>query len=168
MQQILNNQERTQAFLKFLLFFLLTIVLVVMAVFFNYRLPSKENKLLSDEVDIQRQQETNQQKFITKMDEINLLMDSLEKHPNGFDQLSILIDSKIVELQVLGQNDNTAYGKMNKAIDNNLSKLLTDRKNLYPLLHDHDNITAVQEELKQCKTELATANASLDRFRSPK
>ncbi len=57
MQQVLNTNDRNTAFLKFLGFFVVTVVIVVVAVYFDYRLPTRENKVLLDEVNLQRQQD---------------------------------------------------------------------------------------------------------------
>jgi len=160
MQKILNNEERNQAFLKFLLFFLITIVLVVSAIFFNYRLPSKENKLLSDEVDIQRQQETNQIKFVGRLDDVNQLLDSLRKYPANFDVLSAQIAGHLAELTDLQLKDNTPYGKLDKAIVGNVSELLDVRKELYPLLQANAKVSELQKELDQCKASLPSPNAN--------
>ncbi|MEO6963634.1 MAG: type VI secretion system TssO, partial [Puia sp.] len=110
MQQILNSQERNQAFVKFLVFFLLTVILVVTAVFFNYRLPVRENKMLQDEVDVQRQQEANQQKFVNRMQEAIVLLDSLDANNTNLEQINLQLNGKIAELAVLQQKDNTLYG----------------------------------------------------------
>ena len=63
MLQILNSTERNQAFLKFLLFFLITVSLIVWAVYFNVNMPRKENVILKSEVNATRQQESNQMLF---------------------------------------------------------------------------------------------------------
>src|ERR1700733_10967550 len=107
MQQILNSQERTQAFVKFLVFFLVTVALVMLAVFFNYHLPSRENKMLQDEVDVQRQQDANQQKFVNRMQEAIVLLDSLEVSNTNLEQINLQLNGKIGELAVLQQKDNT-------------------------------------------------------------
>ncbi|HLA57996.1 MAG TPA: type VI secretion system TssO, partial [Puia sp.] len=78
MLKALNAKERNQAFLKFLLFFLLTLVLVVTAIYFDFKLPLKENNYLQKEIDQQRQIEHNQENFVNTMNEAVRLLDSLD------------------------------------------------------------------------------------------
>ena len=47
----LNAKERNRAFLKFLLFFVFTLVLVVTAIYFDFKLPLKENSYLQKQID---------------------------------------------------------------------------------------------------------------------
>ena len=47
----LNRRERVYSFCWFLLLFVLTNILLLVAVFFNYQIPEKENKMLKMEVE---------------------------------------------------------------------------------------------------------------------
>ena len=165
MQQILNSQERNQAFIKFLVFFLLTVILVITAVFFNYRLPVRENKMLQDEVDVQRQQDANQQKFVNRMQEAIVLLDSLEVSNTNLEQINLQLNGKIGELAILQQKDNTLYGKMNKVIVDRLQELQQKQRQLESLSDKAGKLASLQTELDKCKTDLAIANAALDGFR---
>ena len=73
MAQVLNSRERTEAFLKFLIFFIVTVILIVAAIFFNFRMPVSENTMLLKERDIHSAQETNQRKFAEIVQECRLL-----------------------------------------------------------------------------------------------
>ncbi len=165
MQQILNSQERNQAFVKFLVFFLLTVILVVTAVFFNYRLPVRENKMLQDEVDVQRQQEANQQKFVNRMQEAIVLLDSLDANNTNLEQINLQLNGKIAELAVLQQKDNTLYGKLNKVIVDRFQELQQKQRQLESLSDKAGKLASLQSELEKCKSDLAVANAALDGFR---
>ena len=165
MQQILNSQERTQAFIKFLVFFLITVALVILAVFFNYHLPSRENKMLQDEVDIQRQQETNQQRFVNKMQEAIILLDSLDVSNTNLEQINLQLNGKIGELAVLQQKDNTLYGKIDKVIVDRLQELQQKQRQLESLSDKAGKLVSLQTELDKCKSDLAVANAALDGYR---
>jgi hypothetical protein len=78
MQKLLNTKERSDAFLKFLLFFLITCALVVTAVFYNYRIPRKYNEVLLAEKAVMNQEKQNQDKFLAKMREAMALRDSVK------------------------------------------------------------------------------------------
>src|SRR5882762_10373828 len=105
MQQVLNSKERSQAFWKFFLFFLLTVLLVVTAVYFDFKLPFKQNRVLQDEVDLQRQQDRDEAKFVVKMQETIVLLDSLDKTGTSADQINLQLSGKLNEMVVLEQKD---------------------------------------------------------------
>jgi len=165
MQQVLNSQERNQAFLKFLLFFLVTIVLIVTAVFFNFRLPTRELKILQSEADVQRTQEVNQQKFVGRMQEAILLLDSLDKKGVNFEQISLQVNSKMQELAVLQQKDNTIYGQMDKMIIDKLTDLQQAKRALLEAKDNTSKLSVAQTDLDKCQQENIQLHGQLDGLR---
>src|ERR1700754_2726433 len=98
MSQILNLNERNQAFLKFLLFFLATILLVILAVYFDFRFPTRENKLFSEEIEVQRQVDLNQEKFVATLQDASALLDSLDKQGVNAVQVNLQLGQKLQDL----------------------------------------------------------------------
>jgi hypothetical protein len=167
MQQVLNSQERNQAFLKFLLFFLITVVLIITAVFFNFRLPVRENKMLQAEVDIQRTQDVNQQKFVSAAQEMVTLLDSLDKKGTNFEQVNLSINSKLQELAILQQKDNTIYGKMDKIMIDKLAELQQSKRSLQDANNSINKMSTAQTELDKCTQDNLQLHAQLDALRKP-
>jgi hypothetical protein len=165
MQQVLNSQERNQAFLKFLLFFLVTVVLIITAVFFNFRLPVRENKMLQSEVDIQRTQDVSQQKFVGLMQDAVRLLDSLDKPGTNVEQINLQLNSKIHDLAGIEQNENTIYGKMDKIIIDKFVELQQAKKNLQDSKSNLSKQANVQSDLDKCQAQNIELQASLDRYR---
>ncbi len=167
MQQVLNSQERNQAFLKFLLFFLVTVALVIIAVFFNFHLPAREMKMLQSEVDVQRTQDVNQQKFVSRMQEAVVLIDSMDKKGVNFGQIDLLVNSKLQELSVLQQKDNTIYGQMDKMIIDKLTDLQQAKRTLQDAGDNVNKLATAQSDLKACQQENTTLHGQLDQLRKP-
>lgn len=165
MQQVLNSQERNQAFLKFLLFFLVTVVLIIAAIFFNYRLPIRENKMLQSEVDIQRTEDVNQQKFIGLMQDAIRLLDSMDKKGTNVAQIDLQVNSKLQELAALQQKDNSIYGQMDKMIIDKLGNLQQDKKILQDARDNTNKLSAAQSDLEKCQSENIQLHGQLDGFR---
>jgi len=168
MQQILNSQDRNQAFLKFLLFFLVTLVLAILAVYFNYRLPVRENSMLQDEVNLQRQMDEGQSKFSAKMQEAIVLLDSLDKPGINYDQVSSQLDGKLTDLSVLQLKDNTAYSRIDAAVVNQLFALEEKKKDLRKAQEKVAEAVQDESDLASLRTQLAQANADLDAYRNHK
>jgi len=165
MQQVLNSKERNEAFLKFLIFFLVTLILVVLAIYFNFRLPVRENKMLQDEIETQRQQDMLQTRFVAKMQEAVILLDSLGKGGPNADQVNLQLSGKLAEMAGLQQKDNNIYGKMDKAIVEKFSDLQLWKKNLLNLQEKADKISTLETDLNSTKSQLIQAQSDLDAYR---
>jgi hypothetical protein len=161
MQTILNSKDRNQAFIKFLALFLVTVVLVVLAVYFDYRLPIRENKVLQEEVSLQRQQDIDEQKFTAKMQEVLVLIDSVDKAGVNLTQLESTFMGKLNDLEILQLKDNTVYGLMNKTIVNRLAELYTEKKSRLAMTEKANRTDAAEAQVAQLQTQLTTLNASL-------
>jgi hypothetical protein len=70
-----NLKERRKTFLRFLLLFLLTVASILTAVYFNFRVPKKENKLLKTKVRIVKKEMEYQNNFFKEMKSIKNMID---------------------------------------------------------------------------------------------
>lgn len=160
MQQILNSQDRNQAFLKFLLFFIITVILVITAIYFNYRVPVKDNKYLQNELEVQRMQDANQAKFVAKMEEAVDLLDSLDKPGTNIDLTAGLINSIITDMnKMTPAGSKTIYSRMDKAIWSQFDELRRTKVELLKGKGNADQITKLESNLRNCNSD----NAQLQR-----
>lgn len=168
MQQALNAKERNRAFLKFSLFFVLTIVLVVTAIYFDFRMPQRENDYLQKEIDLQRQVEFNQGSFVNTMQMVVSLIDSLDKPGTNVAQIDAQLQQRLTELTGLQQKDNSTYGKLDDVIQRRLWDLYTAKKELIRLSDSQSTISSLKSQLSECKTNLDEKEAALDGYRRGK
>lgn len=162
MQQVLNSQERNQAFLKFLLFFVITVALVIWAVFYNFNmLPQRVNAMLTAEVEGFRLQENNQKNFVAKLAQADLLLDSLDKKETNFGQIKLQLDTRINELDNLSAKDSNPYGKMNKDIVAKMSIILQDKVALRDAAANEAKLIAVQADLERAKSDIRDLKAGM-------
>jgi cell division protein FtsL len=166
MQQVLNRADRNQAFVKFLVFFLITIVLIVAAVFVNYQLPARENKRLREQAELQRQQDNSELKFISVMQEAVTLLDSMEKGGPQVDLLRTQLDGKIIDLEKLEQNNNTIYGQLNKVVASKLNELELKKLRVNEISSKLSSTSGLQAELDKCKTDMETLKRDNDNLRT--
>jgi len=150
MQQIINSKERTQAYFKFLLFFVITVIVVVAAIYFDFYTPSRENKLLKDEVYVQRRQEANQQKFVETMTRTIALLDSLNNSKNNPEQLRFQINAQIDNLRKLQENAGGLYDDLDKAVIENMLALIDRKKAITDL---EGSIQKYKDDLESCKNQ---------------
>lgn len=116
MSQLINGRERQQAFWKFFFFFLLSTVLVVATVYFDVRIPTKDNEMLREQVAHYKIQETAQEKFVKSMDEARSLIDSLNRPGANVVYLNQQVAAKIRELSELQYKDSSIYSRLNKTV----------------------------------------------------
>ena len=166
MQQVLNSRERNAAFLKFLLFFIITVILIVWAIFFDFRLPTKENRSLREKVNTQIQQEADQKKFVSLMNEAVSLLDSMDKN-NGskIEQINAQLISKINnEMRALPESGNSMDKAMNKTLIEKLDELRVKKKALQSLSDVQSKLDKLQTDLDNCNQKLQTANMTIQGY----
>lgn len=114
-QIVINAKERQQAFWKFLLLFLLAVGLVVAAFYFDTLVPTKDNKMMREQLTTYKLQEAAQDKFVQTMDETKVLIDSLRKPGAQKVLLNSIIAEKIRILSNLQYKDSSMYSRLNKS-----------------------------------------------------
>jgi cell division protein FtsL len=112
---ILNKKERNSAFIMFLIMFVVTTGVLIFALFFDFRLPLKENEVLKNENEKISKESNFQKKFADKYQHICKLVDSLDKAPEQFPYLEQTISKELVDLQRKAdslQVDSKLYGNI--------------------------------------------------------
>ena len=116
MAHTINHRERNTAFWKFLGFFLLSTIMIVGAVYFNTRIPSKDNAIMREQISSYKIQAQAQEKFVKSMDEAKGLIDSLNRPGANLVYLNQVIAAKIRELAQLQYKDSSMYSRLNKSV----------------------------------------------------
>jgi len=113
MEHVINAKLRNQAFWKFMIFFVVTVLIVITAVFFDYDVPNKENALLRGKIDDYETQSYNQQQFIASMEAAKKLIDSMVKS-GEYDEFTVRKIAKHFDnLHDSKYMDSTIYATMN-------------------------------------------------------
>ena len=116
MAHLVNAKERDAAFWKFLGFFIFSTLLVVSAVYFETRIPAKDNAIMRDQVSAYKTQALAQEKFVRSMDDAKALIDSLTRPGSNAVYLNQQIAAKIRELAQLQYKDSSMYSRLNKNV----------------------------------------------------
>jgi type VI secretion system TssO-like protein len=116
MAHILNVRERDTAFWKFLVFFILSTLLVVSAVYFDTRIPAKDNAIMREQISSYKTQANSQEKFVRSMDDAKALIDSLSRPGSNNVYLNQQIAARIRELAQLQYKDSSMYSRLNKNV----------------------------------------------------
>ena len=165
MQQVLNANDRNKTFFQFLVLFLVTVMLVVGAVYFNYQMPGRINSMLQNEISMQQSEAQYQRKFVSRMQEARTYLDSMSKSGANANLLDMQLTERMTELLNLQQKDSSLYGQMNEAIIETFLELQQAKKSLVGAGGNGEKISMLETELNRVKGELSTAQGQLDHFR---
>lgn len=126
---ILNKKERYSAFLLFMLMFIVTTGVLIFALFFDFKLPMKENEVLRSQNEAMIKQFNYQRKFSDEFKNIGKLLDSMQKTPERATYIEQTIGQKLGNLtnQI---PDDTLSSKLYQRIILNVQDLVNSRKNL--------------------------------------
>ena len=94
-----NSKDRRASFLKFLAIFAVTITAILFAVYFNFKVPNKENKILKNQVEAVEKEMIFQDGFSNEMKTIRGMIDSLEIKGGNLPYQNSIISAKLADLQ---------------------------------------------------------------------
>ena len=126
----LNSAERTNAFLRFLLLFLITVALIVTVVFCSVKLPWEENNQLRDRMKALQKEKNSSEEFSKDMQEAQLALKSYSNKEELSVATQARVQRKIDQLRdrarKLSAGDNSLY----ELVVENLSELNDAKKKL--------------------------------------
>ncbi|WP_298479586.1 type VI secretion system TssO [uncultured Maribacter sp.] len=161
-----NEKERNKSFLKFMALFVVTTLLIMGAVFLNYRVPHKENELLRERAKLIEQETEFQRGFAAEIKGTRNLLDSLDLKGQNISYLNDLISQKLVGIQgSLPAKDSTFKYTMYKNILDILVDYQKSKKELNALSDAKNQIEEFQTELEKTQQELEQAKRDLDILR---
>jgi hypothetical protein len=150
MEHVLNSPIRNHAFWKFLLFFCITVVIIVTAVFFDYDIPNKENQVLRAQVAHYQQDSGAQQEFIANMQDIKNLIDSMGKQDVDNGLLITKINDKLVKSNELQMQNKEVNGELNRLLLNVLLSYKNIKNQSLRLQEADQQIQQLTTQLKTC------------------
>lgn len=159
----LNSKERNKAFWKFILFFSITVVVIIMAVFVNFIVPSKENKILRDKAKVFEAHMSAEDKLTLGIQETDRLLDSLDKPGVNDVYVNQLIGGKISEMTTL-QAGNSDASKKDKLFLDILLKYQQAKSRLSKLGDASAQLEKYKSELTQCQQSLNGANQTISQY----
>lgn len=161
-----NIKERQSGFYKFLLLFILTTATIMVAVFFNFRIPQKENSLLKERADNIEREMNFQKSFAKEIKNVHNMLDSLELPGQNVSFLNQLIGGKLAEMQSsIPRKDSTYRYDMYMGIIESFSDLQEVKKEIKSLDNAKNRIEEYKEALEKVRTELDQTKRDLDILR---
>jgi hypothetical protein len=158
-----NTKERNTAFIKFILLFIVTTGLIVLAVFFGYRTPLKENVYLREKIKKMETQIGEERQFVFRMNKIKGLIDSMDMPNVNADYLQQLIDSYLADIQnSVPQDDTTFRKKMYSNTIQSYLELKTAKHSLFKMKDVKMTMDECSQLLDKYKSDLEQSQRDLD------
>lgn len=157
-----NLKERRGRFLKFILLFLLTVATIMALVFFNFRVPKKENSLLKAQAKSIKKETEFQNGFSKKMKTLRNMIDSLDVPGQNISFQKSLINSNLADLQkTIPTKDSTYKYDMYIGIVKLYSDLVQSKDKLRDLKEAESTIAEYKDELESCRKTLTDSERNL-------
>ena len=158
-----NAKERNIAFIKYILLFIVTTGLIVLAVFFGTRLPFKENAYLRDKIKTMESQIGEERRFIGKMMNIKALIDSMNNPNVNVDYLQSLISSELDEVQnIIPPADTTFRKKMYSSLIQTFLELKNSKHSLIKLKDIKMTMDECSKLVDKYKSDMEQTQRDLD------
>lgn len=155
-----NQQERNKAFWNFLLFFCITVGVIVVTMLFSFQVPFKERDMLRKKQTMADNQRLTLLSFSNKMQSTLNMIDSMEQFKNTV-LIKGKIDANIKILLGMASSDTTWMQEMLNSAVYSVSALaeakvdlleVSDSKN--QLLLKDQKITDLSDKLDKCRRDL--------------
>ncbi len=157
-----NIKERRSRFIKFILLFLLTVSTIIALVFFNFKVPKKENQLLKSQAKSIKKEIRFQSKFAVEMTVVKNMIDSLDIPGQNISYQKNLISSRLVDLQkTIPTKDSTYKYDMYTSIIKLYVELEEAKDKLRDLKDSENTITEYKDELESCRRNLEQTKRDL-------
>ena len=159
---ILNKKERTKSFLLFLLMLVIAFGTLSAGLFFNQKLPWKENKILRVENQQIRYELNYQVRFIQELKKIDKSIDSLSKINEGYFFVEKTITSDIIELRNRIPKDSLENYQLYDNMVLNYKKLLDAKSSLKKIEGQQNEVDKFNETIQDCEKEVQDLERALE------
>lgn len=157
-----NSKERRSAFFKFLALFVITMLAILFAVYFNFKVPNKENAILKADAKAIEKEMEFQNNFSEQMMAIKGMIDSLDIPGQNVSYQNSQISRKLVDLQeAIPTKDSTYRYDMYTNIVNTYSALQLSEGELIKLNDAKSTIEDYKIALEKCQRDLKESQREL-------
>ena len=160
-----NTKERTQAKVRFLLFLVVTMALVIAAIFFDYQIPEKENKLLRTNMKKNNELLAAEEAFANQMRSVKGLLDSMDIEGVNADYIEQIISKKLANMQMDAESDDTFRREMYSNIIQTYLELKNAKSSLLRMEGSMSDLNDYSDLVERYKEDLQQVQRDLDNCR---
>lgn len=162
-----NSKARRSSFLKFLLLFILTVSIIVVAFYFDFKvMPFKENKVLRTQVSLVEKEVRFQEDFSQDIKTLRGMVDSLDIPGQNRAFLNSMLSAQIVRLkEKIPVRDSTYRYEMYNNIIWSFAEIQKLKDQLSSYSDVEERINEYKEALDKTRMELNEEKRTVDALR---
>ena len=158
--QVQNSKERKKAFWNFLVFFVVTIGLVITTVFFSVQVPFKQNQKLQGEIARIEKERAQAEQFALKMNEAIGLFEKVNQNGEQTELIDANITKNLNELNSMIGKDSTELRMLYNNVIVSLYDLQASKKKARSISADDASIAEVRNQLQDCQNKYAQLSST--------
>jgi hypothetical protein len=159
----LNKSSRKKAFTNFLIFFIVTEVLVISAVFFSIQVPFEKNRQLTEQMKVVEAERLFTQKFESNMNQAMKLVNDLNKKELDITITDGKLEERIKSMNALIETDSSYAADPNSATIKELySSVVESLSNLRIAKKDNREAAGIDANISELKQEIASLKSELN------
>jgi Na+-transporting NADH:ubiquinone oxidoreductase subunit NqrC len=162
----LNAPERQSAFLYFLLFFVITVALVVAAIFFGMQVPFKQNQQLQHKMNHLQNEVVFADNFSAKMAGTKGILDTVNKAGIQAELLDQSITDGLKGLSAMVNSDTSINKNFYTSVIQNLTELQFAKKQLRDASSANQDLSNYVQQIETLKSDLFRAQSQVDALRA--
>lgn len=162
-----NRKARRNSFLKFFLLFIVTVLIIVVALFFDFKImPFKENKVLREQAAQIEKEIQFQEGFSEDIKMLKGMVDSLDIPGQNRAFMNSMLSAQIVKLQEkIPVKDSTYRYDMYNNIIWSFAEIQKLKEQVASYADVEERISQYKEELEKCRDELSEEKRTVDALR---
>jgi hypothetical protein len=164
----INTTERRKAFSNFLIFFLITMALVIAAIMFSIQVPFKKNEQLLKQMDAVDKERMFAQKFEINTNDLMRLFDSLNKKDVNVTLVDGKIEEKIKQMSAMIDTDSSFTDPSSSTTKDLYSNVVSNflayhaaKRELRDATNKDQNVSEFKQEIANLKSELNNTKQNL-------
>jgi Type VI secretion system, TssO len=154
MAKPINIKEHNSSFVKFLIFFLVTLIMAVSAVYFNFKVPNKELAILRERSELLRNQQINQENYKRTLNEVIQVFNKLDSSTSKAMVESELSDKLNALRNAASIEDSTASQKLNQMVFGLVNEYRNAKFKLFDLKDFEQEIRKKNEKIQELGRDL--------------
>lgn len=162
--QPINSAERRKAFWRFLLLFVVSIILITTTIFFSIRVPFRQNDQLRTENDNAQKEREYNDKFMLQMSTIAAMLDSINSNPSRADLLDVEASEKINRLDLSVEADSLNNKPFYKSIVILLRDLRMAKQQIRQIAGKDADAGELRRQKEELEKQLDSKNADIFRM----
>ena len=155
-----NRRQRTKAFFNFLVFFVVTIGVVITSVFFSFQVPLKENDKLRKQLDVAENEKVFLQSFQIKMQETSNLLDSASLSANPF-RIENRIQNNVKQMTAMVDDAPASLKAICNQIIDNITNLETAKQQVRAANANTGELEKKDTQLKELQAKFDLCQSQL-------